>query len=211
MTRLLLVRHGESEWNAAGRWQGWANPPLSDVGKLQAADAAERLRSAGITTIVASDLQRTTRTAEIIGGILGVGPVHPEPGLREFDVGEWSGLTRPEIEQRWPGQLDQWRVGELERTPGGELREHFADRILDAVQRVAHQFAREIVLVVTHGGVVGTLQRVLGDTDNRERVANLCGRWIEVADGRPVDRDALVLGPFERLVDPDEFTLSPSR
>src|SRR3954470_3221171 len=119
MTRLLLVRHGESEWNAAGRWQGGADPPLSETGMLQAADAGERLRGTGITAIVASDLKRTTRTAEIIAGVLGIATVHPEPGLREFDVGEWSGLTRPEIEERWPGHLDRWRDGDLEQTPGG--------------------------------------------------------------------------------------------
>lgn len=103
MTRLLLIRHGQSEWNADGRWQGQADPPLTDLGRAQARHAA---RSLGVVdAIVASDLQRAAETAAIIAEELGVGPLVLEPGLRERDAGEWSGLTRAEIERDWPGYL----------------------------------------------------------------------------------------------------------
>src|SRR3546814_1711635 len=103
MTRVLLVRHGQSEWNATGRWQGQADPPLTDLGRAQAHHAA---RSLGVVdAIVASDLQRAADTALIISGELGVGPVVLDEGLRERDAGEWSGLTRAEIERDWPGYL----------------------------------------------------------------------------------------------------------
>ena len=207
VTRVLLVRHGESEWNAAGRWQGWADTELTGLGILQAGDAAERLRSAGITTVVASDLRRTQHTAEIIAARLGLSPVHADPALREFDVGDWSGLTRPEIEARWPGQLDAWREGKLACTPGGEPRDHFVDRVLGAVRGVAHRFPGQTILAVTHGGVIGTLQRTLDGDDSRDRIGNLAGRWVDVAP----DGEALILGRLERLLDPDESTLSPSR
>ena len=104
MTRALLIRHGQSEWNADGRWQGQADPPLTDLGRHQALHASRNLGV--VDAIVASDLQRATETALIIAGELGVGPLVLEPGLRERDAGEWSGLTRAEIERDWPGYLD---------------------------------------------------------------------------------------------------------
>ena len=104
MTRVLLIRHGQSEWNADGRWQGQADPPLTDLGRHQALHAARNLGT--VDAIVASDLQRASETALIIADALGVGPVVLEPGLRERDAGEWSGLTRAEIERDWPGYLD---------------------------------------------------------------------------------------------------------
>ena len=104
MTRVLLIRHGQSEWNADGRWQGQADPPLTDLGRHQALHAARNLGT--VDAIVASDLQRASETALIIAEALGVGPVVLEPGLRERDAGEWSGLTRAEIERDWPGYLD---------------------------------------------------------------------------------------------------------
>ena len=89
MTRVLLVRHGQSEWNADGRWQGQADPPLTDLGRHQALHAARNLGV--VDAIVASDLQRASETALIIAGELGVGPLVLEPDLRERDAGEWSG------------------------------------------------------------------------------------------------------------------------
>src|SRR5690606_34165227 len=96
-TRVLLVRHGQSEWNAIGRWQGQADPPLSDLGRLQAREASRALGT--VDAVWASDLQRAVETAAIIAGELGVGPVVVDPDLRERDAGEFSGLTRPEIEE----------------------------------------------------------------------------------------------------------------
>jgi broad specificity phosphatase PhoE len=203
VTRILLLRHGESEWNAQGRWQGWADIPLSETGRRQAQEAGERLREGGITRIVASDLGRTTETASIIARILDLEPVHAEPGLREFNVGEWSGMTRPEIEARWPGQLRAWDEGLLAETPGGENRAHFVDRIRGAVVRVAGQHSEQTVLAVTHGGVVGALQRALTATDT-VRIGNLMGRWVHVVGHQ------LELGPVVRLLDADDTTLSPS-
>src|SRR5947199_1696320 len=111
MSRLLLLRHGQSEWNAAGRWQGQADIPLTARGERRAEEAVRRLADLGgnpFRAVVASDLRRTVRTAEIMAATLGVTTLELDVGLREFDVGEWSGLTRPEIEDRWPGQLDKW-------------------------------------------------------------------------------------------------------
>src|SRR5688572_29337336 len=170
MTRALLIRHGQSEWNAAGRWQGQADPPLTDLGRHQALHASRNLGT--VDAIVASDLQRASETAMIISEALGVGPVVLEPGLRERDAGEWSGLTRAEIERDWPGYLDSApadrhasfgsapasTVGTpsagRRRPPGWEADDVLLERVVAALGRV-HDLAPDgEVIVVTHGGVV---------------------------------------------------------
>ncbi|MDQ1359299.1 MAG: glucosyl-3-phosphoglycerate phosphatase [Acidimicrobiaceae bacterium] len=179
MTRLLLLRHAESEWNAQGRWQGQADPPLSPQGEEQATEAGRLLRPVGITAVVSSDLQRARATASRITlGLPAVaGPIGTDAGLREYAVGAWSGLTRPQIEAGWPGQIEAWRRGRLFSTPGGEERDAFVARIYAAVTRVALARPGNVVLVITHGGVISALCRSL-DVPAR-RFAHLAGLWIE--------------------------------
>jgi broad specificity phosphatase PhoE len=196
VTRLLLVRHGESTWNAQSRWQGQADPPLSPLGEQQAEEAAERLAEiASITAVWTSDLVRARRTAELIASRLGVDRVRDEPRLRERDVGSWSGLTRAEIEERWPGYLAARRspadfegdVELLARTRAGLSAAVDGSRTGD-------------VLVVTHGGVVRTIERSLGATP--DKLPNLAGRWI-LADA-PTE---LALGERVVLVEPEDVTV----
>ena len=103
--RLLVVRHGQSEWNAVGRWQGRADPPLTMEGRRQAAAAARALGT--FDGVVSSPLQRAAETAAIIAEHLGIGPVLTDPDLMERDAGEWQGLTRGQIEMEWPGYLEE--------------------------------------------------------------------------------------------------------
>lgn len=172
--RLLLVRHGQSEWNAVGRWQGQADPPLSDLGRRQALEAARALGA--IDAIWSSDLQRARDTAEIIAEELGVGPVVVDPDLRERDAGEFSGLTRAEIEERFPGYLADGR-----RPPSWEPDEHLLARAMRALRRIAAAVPGGDVLVVTHGGLVYAVEQSLGA--EFRRMANTEGRWVEVGPG----------------------------
>jgi broad specificity phosphatase PhoE len=188
MTRMLLARHGQSEWNAQGRWQGQADPPLSDLGRQQAQSAASRIGS--IDVVVASDLERASHTAAIISEILGVGPVVIEPGLRERHAGEWSGLTRADIERDWPGYLEA-----RDRPPGFEPDDVLLARTLEALERIHREYAGADVLVVTHGGVVYTLEKDAGHPF--ERLPNLGSRWL-VHRG-----DRVELGDRLLLVDED--------
>src|SRR5437588_9392153 len=105
--RALVVRHGQSTWNALGRWQGHADPPLSPLGEEQAAAAADRLVGV-VVEVCASDLARARRTAEIVAGRLGVS-LRLEPRLRERQAGPWTGLTHEEIAAGWPGYLEAGR------------------------------------------------------------------------------------------------------
>jgi broad specificity phosphatase PhoE len=178
VSRLLVLRHGESEWNAQGRWQGWADPPLSELGRRQAIEAGKRLRHEGFTAVASSDLLRARRTAQLAAGALGLpGDVHIEADLREFDVGFWSGLTRAQIEAAWPVEFADWRAGRRDRTPGGEVRKTFVARLVAALERVAAVFAGQTTLVISHGGAIGSLERSLGVKPDRPE--HLGGRWIE--------------------------------
>jgi probable phosphoglycerate mutase len=170
MTRLLLVRHGESTWNAQKIWQGQADPPLSALGEQQALDAAAHVD--GVDSVWASDLARARRTAEIVAARLGV-EVRLDARLRERDAGEWQGHTRAEIEEAWPGYLASGR-----RPPGFEPDDALLARVLDALAAVRAADAGGSVLVVTHGGIVRVVERHLGDHDDG-LVPNLGGRWLE--------------------------------
>lgn len=197
--RLFLVRHGESTWNADGRWQGQADPPLSPLGERQTEAAV-----AGFTeppdTVWTSDLARAARTAELLAAGLGLAPPRVDARLRERDVGEWSGLTRAEIEERWPGYLA------ARRSPDGwEDDAHLAARAQAALRELAGAAPGTRILVVTHGGVIRTLERHLGGEP--EPVPNLGGRWVIAHD------DKLNLGERQLLIDPDvvEVTIPPPR
>src|SRR5687768_5606634 len=107
MTEFLLVRHGETDWNVEQRFQGHADPPLNDAGREQARALAAALADAELDAIYTSDLARARETAEIVAARTGV-PVLALTELREIDVGEWEGLTWPEIEERFPQGVLSW-------------------------------------------------------------------------------------------------------
>lgn len=182
MPALVIVRHAQSVWNAEEKWQGHADPPLSEIGERQARAASRRLAPDGpFDLVVSSDLVRARRTAELLSG----NPeVSVEPLLREYDVGQWSGLTRPEIERRWPGMLARFS-GDLRSTPpGGEDRWAFDERVSDAavaVALLAQREGAERVLVVTHGGVIRSLARRAGLPELR--IGLLCGYRGECREG----------------------------
>lgn len=192
MARLLLLRHAQSTWNAERRWQGWADAPLSELGREQSRAMAAWLQSLGVafTAAVSSDLARSLETARTVAGLLGLGDVTVEPALRERDVGDWSGRTTDEIEDLWPGAIEAWRAGRLDRPPGGEHEPAFVRRVMSAVERLTAGAAGPL-LVITHGGVIRAVERQLGG-DPRS-TPNLSGRWVSVDEGGLVLEDAVAL------------------
>ncbi|KAA0235636.1 MAG: phosphoglycerate mutase GpmB [Acidimicrobiales bacterium] len=187
-----MVRHGQSEWNAGQRWQGQADPPLSALGARQARLAAASLDH--IEAIVSSDLRRAADTARVIADALGIGPVALEPALRERFAGPWQGLTRDEIERRWPGWLEDGR-----RPEGYESDAEVCRRSVPALRRIAEHHGGTRVLVVTHGGVIYTIERQMGV--EVPRLANLGARSVRMVD------DKLVLGARFNLLDGDDITI----
>ncbi|HEV7760222.1 MAG TPA: histidine phosphatase family protein [Acidimicrobiales bacterium] len=216
VTRILLIRHGQSEWNLTGRWQGQTDPPLTDLGRSQAMAAARSLGT--VSAIWSSDLQRATVTAMIISNELGVGPVVLEPDLRERDAGEWQGLTRDEIDEQFPGYLEppEGTSGEgwvPRRPPGWESDDDLAVRVRRVLVRIRDEVGEGEVLVVAHAGVLYLVERALGA--DGLRLANLEGRWIDVLEGDGGDREGTSgdlagiarLGERVMLLAPDQITV----
>ncbi|HRE00637.1 MAG TPA: histidine phosphatase family protein [Ilumatobacteraceae bacterium] len=173
-TRLLVIRHGESEWNAARRWQGQADVELNERGRLQAAEAGLNLGM--FDALWASDLVRARLTAEIIGAIIGIGPVQVDQRLRETDVGPWEGLTHDEVNAGWPGFLDTFR-----RPEGFEDYSVAAERMMAAFADIATACPGGEVLVVTHGGVIRAVRRAVGNPAEPDiHIPNLGGCWFQV-------------------------------
>jgi broad specificity phosphatase PhoE len=152
VTILLLARHGQSDWNAARRWQGHADRPLTEQGREQARALAARLKHIELDAVYSSDLRRAADTAAEVAATQGLEPIR-RPALREVDVGSWSGLTREEVKQRFPQGYARW----LDGFPGwddGESYENMAARVLGAVLEIARTHEGGRALVVSHGGPI---------------------------------------------------------
>jgi broad specificity phosphatase PhoE len=152
VTELLLVRHGETDWNRENRFQGHADPPLNELGRAQAADLAAALAGEELTAIFSSPLRRAFETAEVIAAPRGLSAM-PVDGLREVDVGSWQGLTRDEVEQRFPEQFRRW----LDQGPGwedGETYEQMGERVIATLRDLAARHEDERIVGVTHGGPI---------------------------------------------------------
>jgi broad specificity phosphatase PhoE len=196
MVSLLLLRHAQSVWNAERRWQGWADAPLSEEGERQAELAGRRLREEELTSAASSDLRRARRTAELISQSLGLGPVGVDRGLRERDVGEWGGLTAAEVDERWPGQREAWRLGRLTAPPGGESTPVLIERVVEALGKLAAaRDPAERLLVVTHGGVIRALEIHSGL--HPRGVPVLSGRWFGLDGATLLPGGAVLVGDME--------------
>jgi probable phosphoglycerate mutase len=150
--QVVVWRHGRTEWNLAGRFQGQRDVPLDPVGVAQARSSARILAALRPAAIVASDLSRAADTAAELGKLTGH-QVQFEPGLRETYLGNWQGLTRAEVAARYPGEEAAWLRGELERRGGGESMPEVADRAVAAVRGALDKLGPDDTLVaVTHGG-----------------------------------------------------------
>jgi broad specificity phosphatase PhoE len=192
---MLLLRHGQSEWNAIHRWQGSANIPLTDLGREQARETAALLGRLDLRfgSVWASDLLRASETASIIADELGLGPVTHDERLREAYAGEWQGMTPAEIERAYPGWLAEHR-----RPPTFEHFDTVVGRGLDAVRTIADAGnGGTAPLVVAHSGLIRSIIRHLGRAD--QSVPNLGGVWLMVED------DDVALG---ELFDPAGVSVS---
>jgi 2,3-bisphosphoglycerate-dependent phosphoglycerate mutase len=152
MATLLLTRHGETDWNREHRFQGHADPPLNAAGREQARELSARLESEPLAAVFTSPLRRALETAEAVAGAHDI-PVVPEGGLRECDLGSWTGLTRSDVEQRDPEGFRRW----LEYGHGwadGESYEELGERVVATLLRIADSRDGATVAVVTHGGPI---------------------------------------------------------
>ena len=164
MTTIYLARHGESDWNAANRFQGLSDRPLTELGRRQAEALADELATtASPSAIYSSPLRRAFETAAIVGTRTGLEP-RPVDDLREVDVGGWAGLSRSDVESRFPEAFRRW----LDGGEGWEDGESYADmsaRVLAALTGVAESHPGAEVLVVSHGGPIRAIQAAAAGMD----------------------------------------------
>ncbi len=152
MTTILLVRHGETDWNRENRFQGRADPPLNQKGRAQAVDLSVRLAAEELAAIYSSPLRRALETAEIVAAAHAQEAVTID-ALQEVDVGAWEGLTRTEVEERYPEQFARW----LDHEQGyedGETYEQLSGRVMPALLGFEETHPGERILAVTHGGPI---------------------------------------------------------
>jgi broad specificity phosphatase PhoE len=177
VTTILLARHGETDWNREGRFQGHADPPLNDTGRAQAARLAVELADVELAAVYSSPLRRALETAEVVAAAHDLTPI-PLDALREVDVGSWQGLTRPEIETRFPDQFARWLDYE-QGWADGETYEDMSQRVVAALLELAVEHGGKQILAVTHGGPIRAAFAFANGTSNAEarrvgpRIANV--------------------------------------
>jgi probable phosphoglycerate mutase len=180
-----VARHGQTDWNLQGRFQGHGDPPLNDLGHRQAAALAEELARRGIVELASSDLRRARQTAAAVEARTGL-VARPCPAFREVDLGTWEGLTEAEVAGRHPDELAAWRAGRDVRRGGGETETEAAERFVAGLtQLVAAAAGAGPVAVVAHGLV---LRRAMELLVAEARVA-LPGAAPHLANGRWLELD----------------------
>lgn len=155
--RVLLLRHARTAWNAQGRFQGHADPPLDDVGRAQAYEVAAIIAAVHPDLLAISDAARAVQTAQIVADAAGL-PVRVEPRLREQGLGHWEGLTVAELAARHPGEYAEWLAGHDVVRPSGETRSEVAERALAAFHELPEA---QTTVLVTHGATSHALCNAL--------------------------------------------------
>lgn len=160
LRRVLLLRHGQTEYNLGGRLQGHLDTKLTERGQEQAAAVAPRLADGEFARIISSDLSRAHETALAVAAAAGL-PVTVDPRLRETHLGDWQGATVDEVETGDPGAIAAWRADPTWAPPGGESRVHVVARSMPVVAELDAEFAADeterAVLLVAHGGLIAGL------------------------------------------------------
>lgn len=159
-TRILAIRHGETDWNAQQRMQGHTDIPLNAKGLEQARRLAEALKEEPLDALYASDLQRACMTAAPLALQRGM-DVSTDVGLRERGFGDFEGHTYAQIDELWPAAAAAWRLRDLSFEPpgGGESLPAFSQRCVQCVQAIAQRHRGQTIAVVAHGGVLDMLYR----------------------------------------------------
>jgi broad specificity phosphatase PhoE len=162
VTTLVLVRHGETDWNRDGRWQGHSDTHLNAVGREQAGRLAGELHD--VDVVYSSDLARARETAEILAQALGL-EIHYDARLRERSFGAWEGLTAPEIEAKFHEAHTSWLSGEGAGADDAEPFAGFGARVRDFLDEVVLRHPGETVLVVAHGGSIRVIHALASGLD----------------------------------------------
>lgn len=187
MTQLYLVRHGETDWHAEGRYQGQANPGLNELGKEQAVRLADALKGISFDVAYTSDLERTKETADVIGA--GELWIFPDQRWRELSFGEWEGKRFEEIAENDSERMRQWvQDPTASPPPGGESMRDLSARVQQAAKEVCLAYPDGNVLIITHAGPIRCLvaEWVLGGLHRMSDVHTELGS-VTLMDVQPTD------------------------
>ncbi len=188
--RLIMLRHGQTEWNASDRMQGQIDTELSELGRRQAKDIARDLSDCGAIRIVSSDLKRAHDTAIAVGDSIGL-PVTTDPRLRETSLGDWEGLTHIEVDAMAPGARVAWRMDASWTPPGGESKLEVGRRALPVVHELFTERADwpgRTIILVAHGGLIAALTAAVLDLPpaNWPALGGLANTsWVQLSSHGP--------------------------
>lgn len=157
LRRLVILRHGRTEWNANRRYQGQQDPPLDEVGRAQAIEAAALVAAMRPELVISSDLRRARQTADKLTALTGLSLLL-DARLRERHLGHWQGLTRDEVAARFPEEFADWLAGRDVSRRGGESRKEVAERALELVDELPEL---ELIVLVSHGATAMCLSAAL--------------------------------------------------
>lgn len=161
--RLILLRHGQTEWNASDRMQGQYDTELSELGRRQAKAAAREMDGHDAIALIASDLRRAYDTASALAEYSGM-EIVPDSRLRETRLGEWEGMTHIEVDARYPGARRRWRLDANFTPPGGESKVEVGARALPVVHELfaaRADWPGRTIILVAHGGLIAALTAAL--------------------------------------------------
>ncbi|HJQ00208.1 MAG TPA: histidine phosphatase family protein [Jatrophihabitans sp.] len=180
LRRIVVLRHGRTEWNAQRRYQGQQDPPLDQVGTAQAAEVAPLVAAMRPDLLITSDLARARQTAERVAALAGV-PLREDVRLRERHLGHWQGLTRDEVATRYPDEFADWLAGRDVTRRGGESRKEVAARALELVDELPEV---AVTVLVSHGATAMCLSAaLLGLPQTPSILAPLANcHWTELRD-----------------------------
>ncbi|MFI9505087.1 histidine phosphatase family protein [Nocardia sp. NPDC052566] len=187
---LILLRHGQTEWNAVDRMQGQIDTDLTELGRRQAKEAARELVSRNAIAIVSSDLRRAYDTAVALSDHTSL-PVVRDPRLRETNLGDWEGLTHVDVDADYPGARVAWRLDAEYTPPGGESKLEVGARSLPVVQELyadRQDWPGRTIILVAHGGLIAALTAALLDLPPRNwpvlgGLANTS--WVQLSSHGP--------------------------
>lgn len=187
MTRVLLIRHGETDSNQTGIWQCQNDIPLNERGMSQAEDLGRNFEYREVSGIFSSDMKRAIETARILESITGIRYLGSSSGLRERGCGEISGLDYFGIERKFGIKLTSILSRELDNIPGAEKFEAFISRVQQAINDIFRTASGMDVCVVTHGGVMAYIHQWVSGTDELKRFGNCENMWIGFNGGNLVE------------------------
>lgn len=182
-TKLIIIRHGATDWNIENRYQGHKDMPLNEVGRAQVLQLADQLANENVDVVYSSDLTRAIQTADLIFGQRGI-PIYKTDRLRECNFGTWEGFTMEELKEKVPQEVAAFQADPINFvSPHGESRNQMARRVTKMIEEIVHTHPNKTIAIVTHDGPIAAIMTyVTGEgmtARNKYRIDNASYHIVE--------------------------------